>query len=474
MVDNCKMVVFSDKAYNAIIRETFEWDPVETGGILLGHVLDNGCWIVMEVLPPGYSEGREGDNVHHEWGYFEYNQRFVNYLANSVATQYKIPLELLGLWHRHPGSMDCFSTTDDGTNKAFASRNPNGAISGLVNVDPKLRMTMYYISHYDNGIGRPHYQTVDVEVGSDLIPEEYFAMQYYGGADDELHPLAPGRNGRQNQHDTNSNQYHDTNKPRGIDIERILDEQLGHNNSNQQSKGGNKSDDPVSGRFHQIEVILGKIRNNKLLFFPLIAVFFCFFIYMFWHGVKSVWPEKEKTVEMQQDKGGDISRTVRVVHEKITLNNQIPYQIETEPMIRGGIKWESSNLDVVFVDRRSRLCAVANGEATIDAVYEGQRLQIHVVVQLPDEDVPEVEINNGIYSESCSLYLGQTIKLRLKCADENFDMQQLQWESKDESIVTVDREGKITPIEEGTTDVCICLGDMVLDSIKIIVKTKEK
>ena len=63
MDNNCQLVVFSDKAYNAIIRETFEWDPVETGGILLGHILDNGCWIVMEVLPPGYGEGREGDNA---------------------------------------------------------------------------------------------------------------------------------------------------------------------------------------------------------------------------------------------------------------------------------------------------------------------------------------------------------------------------------------------------------------------------
>jgi hypothetical protein len=471
------MVVFSDKAYNAIIRETFEWDPVETGGILLGHILDNGCWIVMEVLPPGYSEGREGDNVHHEWGYFEYNQRFVNYLANSVATQYKIPLELLGLWHRHPGSMDCFSTTDDGTNRAFASRNPNGAISGLVNVDPKLRMTMYYISHNDNGMGRPHYQTVNVEVGSDLIPEEYFTMQYYGGADDDLHPEAPGRNRRQNQHRTNSNQYHtvgnETNKPQDIDIERILDEQLGRNNNNQQSNRGNQSDGHASGRFHQIEDALGKIRNNKILFFPLIAVFFCFFVYMFWHGVKSVWPQKEETVEIQQHEESDISRTVRVVPEKITLNNQTPYQIETDPRIPGGIKWESSNPNVVIVDGSSRLCAVANGEATVDAVYEGQCLQIHVIVLLPDEDVPEVEINNGIYSESCSLYLGQNVKLRLKCADENFDMQQLQWESKDETIVTVDQEGKVTPMAEGTTDICICHGDIVLDSIKITVKPEK-
>ena len=41
------MVVFSNKAYNAVIRESFDKDPVETGGILLGHTLDNGVWIVM-------------------------------------------------------------------------------------------------------------------------------------------------------------------------------------------------------------------------------------------------------------------------------------------------------------------------------------------------------------------------------------------------------------------------------------------
>ena len=197
MDNNCQLVVFSDKAYNAIIRETFEWEPVETGGILLGHVLDNGCWIVMEVLPPGYGEGREGDNVYHEMGYFEYNRKFVNYLAKSVAEQYEIPLELLGLWHRHPGGMDHFSGTDDGTNSTFAAQNPHGVISGLINVDPQLRITMYYLAHSDaRGFGHPNYQRVDVEVGSDLIPEEYFKLRYYQGAERDLHPYAPQRNNR--------------------------------------------------------------------------------------------------------------------------------------------------------------------------------------------------------------------------------------------------------------------------------------
>ena len=181
----CQMVVFSNKAYNAIIRESFDKDPVETGGILLGHILDNGVWIVMDVLPPGVKSI-------FETAYFEYDDAFVNYLAQSVANQYEIPLELLGLWHRHPGSMDVFSSTDDHTNSTFASQNPSGVISGLVNIDPRFRLTMYHMESPRNAIcqyTRPNYERVDVEVGDDIIPKKYFRLKYFDGEGSNLNPL---------------------------------------------------------------------------------------------------------------------------------------------------------------------------------------------------------------------------------------------------------------------------------------------
>lgn len=187
MSSHCHLVVFSNKAYNAIIRESFDKDPVETGGILLGHVLDNGVWIVMEVLPPGI-------NSIFQYAYFEYDEAFVNYLAQSVANQYERPLDLLGLWHRHPGNMDVFSTTDDGTNLTFARLNPAGVISGLVNIDPKFRFTMYHLDHpTSRPIGRPHYEVVDVEVGDDIIPDEYFRLRYVNGDEADLHPTIAQR-----------------------------------------------------------------------------------------------------------------------------------------------------------------------------------------------------------------------------------------------------------------------------------------
>ena len=185
MSNKCQMVVFSNKAYNAIIRESFDKDPVETGGILLGHILDNGVWIVMEVLPPGIK-------CIFERAYFEYDDAFVNYLAQSVANQYKISLELLGLWHRHPGSMNEFSSTDDGTNTTFAMQNSSGVISALVNIDPRFRLTMYHMENPRNveqRYARPDYECIDIEVGDDIIPKEYFQLRYYNGEESDLNPL---------------------------------------------------------------------------------------------------------------------------------------------------------------------------------------------------------------------------------------------------------------------------------------------
>lgn len=178
--ENCKLVVFSNKAWNAIVCETMRKDPVETGGILLGHILSNGYWIVMEVVPPGLKSI-------HQRAYFEYDTDYVNYAAYSLSKQYKAELSVLGLWHRHPGSMDVFSGTDDGTNATFAQMNTYGAISGLVNIDPKLRFTLRHVAY------PLHYQVVDVEVGDDLIPPQYFELKYSFG--ESLEPHIPTGNG---------------------------------------------------------------------------------------------------------------------------------------------------------------------------------------------------------------------------------------------------------------------------------------
>jgi hypothetical protein len=151
-------VVFSARAHAAIVAETFAEHPNETGGILLGHYR-SGVWHVIEAIDPG--PGSRFSPVS-----FEYDTAYVNHLARKVAGLYQLPLQLIGLWHRHPGSHDHFSDDDDITNRRYAGQSPDGAISCLVNLDPHFRITAYHVPQ------DLHYRRLPHQVGDGTIPAE--------------------------------------------------------------------------------------------------------------------------------------------------------------------------------------------------------------------------------------------------------------------------------------------------------------
>jgi hypothetical protein len=118
-----------------------------------------------------------------------YDQTYINHLTNKTARLYKHRLELLGLWHVHPSGSDTFSTADDRLNTDYASLRGSGAISGLVNLDPQFRLTMYHVT-------LPlHYTKVSVHVGDSLIPQDMFAVksltEFLIKGEGRHHPLPP-------------------------------------------------------------------------------------------------------------------------------------------------------------------------------------------------------------------------------------------------------------------------------------------
>ena len=151
-------VVFSDRAFAAIMAETTEKIKTETGGLFLGS-FEDGIWYVIEAIDPG-------PKSIFEVAYFEYDQQYTQHLINKIANLYDKKLTLIGLWHRHPGSFDQFSSTDDGTNSKYARMRKEGAISALVNIDPEFRLTMYHVA-------QPcRYSVIEYDVGNHLIPDE--------------------------------------------------------------------------------------------------------------------------------------------------------------------------------------------------------------------------------------------------------------------------------------------------------------
>lgn len=148
-------VLFSQRAHAAICAETMAHHPNETGGILLGHCIENR-WQVLEAIDPGPGALCTATT-------FSYDQAYVNHLAAKLARQYRQPLQLIGLWHRHPGSFDRFSSEDDITNRRFAQQSAHGALSCLVNLDPSFRLTAYHVPH------NLHYRQLPTTVSDALL-----------------------------------------------------------------------------------------------------------------------------------------------------------------------------------------------------------------------------------------------------------------------------------------------------------------
>lgn len=153
----CNKVVLSDRAFIQIFNESRARIQTETGGLLLGH-FDKGVWYVVEASDPGinakfFGSYHEGDDV------------YENHVCGVISRTYKYPLVFLGMWHRHPGSLDTFSGTDDRTNYKYAASAGNGCISAIVNYDPDFRITFYYVEQ--SGASHVLYTCVDIEVGND-------------------------------------------------------------------------------------------------------------------------------------------------------------------------------------------------------------------------------------------------------------------------------------------------------------------
>lgn len=173
--------VFSERAMIALLSETQEHIKTETGGVFLGHRCGNN-WYIVEAIDPGI-------NCVFKPAYFEYDDVYLNHLMNKIDRLYKRPMDIIGLWHRHPGSFDQFSGTDDETNIKYARRHPEGAISALVNIDPNFRVTMYHVA---NPLA---YRKVEYIVGDSFFPPEfltYASSQKYLNQINQPNPTGSG------------------------------------------------------------------------------------------------------------------------------------------------------------------------------------------------------------------------------------------------------------------------------------------
>ena len=108
------------------------------------------------------------------------------------------------------------------------------------------------------------------------------------------------------------------------------------------------------------------------------------------------------------------------------------------------LEWSSSNDAVAPVTPEGRVTAVGGGEAVITAKAGNMSATCKVRVSVPVTSV-------SVKPESATLYVGgESLALQATVLPEDADIREVVWESGNTAVATVDANGKVSPVAEGT------------------------
>ncbi len=127
---------------------------------------------------------------------------------------------------------------------------------------------------------------------------------------------------------------------------------------------------------------------------------------------------------------------------------------------KSSIGYTSSNTDVIEVAADGTLTVNGVGDATITATYKGLHDSVTLTVELPDtfNVVGEDTVN-----------MGDTLDL-----DVDPPFGTFEWSSSDETVATVDENGVVTPVGEGTATITATRNDGEEASKEITVNASKK
>jgi LPXTG-motif cell wall-anchored protein len=127
---------------------------------------------------------------------------------------------------------------------------------------------------------------------------------------------------------------------------------------------------------------------------------------------------------------------------------------------KSSIGYTSSNTDVIEVAADGTLTVNGVGDATITATYKGLQDSVTLTVELPD--------TFNVIGED-TVNMGDTLDL-----DVDPPFGTFEWSSSDETVATVDDNGVVTPVGEGTANITATRNDGEEASKEITVNASKK
>lgn len=127
---------------------------------------------------------------------------------------------------------------------------------------------------------------------------------------------------------------------------------------------------------------------------------------------------------------------------------QITASVSPEDATLQGVTYESRKPEVATVDENGVVTGVSRGSATIRVKSEDGYVQTSVTVQVrqPAEEI-QLELAKATLPE------GKTAAVKATVLPKDTNNKKLTWSSSDESIATVNREGRVKGIQPGTVTI---------------------
>ncbi len=131
------------------------------------------------------------------------------------------------------------------------------------------------------------------------------------------------------------------------------------------------------------------------------------------------------------------------------------------------ITWVSSNEKVATVDEKGKVIAVAGGEAVIRAMSttDGVFAECKITVKVSSKTLT-------IDKNEATLYLGETLTLKVELTPEDVTNKNIIWTSSDENVATVEN-GVVTPKGKGTAKITAKTEDTGLEAVCTVTVIKH-
>ena len=176
--------------------------------------------------------------------------------------------------------------------------------------------------------------------------------------------------------------------------------------------------------------------------------------------------EKNQVIEVTGIELGESS-----VEMTVGTSHKLTATVLPENATEKGVVWESKDESIASVDQEGLVSAVKEGSTQIIVSTANGNFSAYcsVTVKKTGADVSGITIDK----DELKLTVGNSFQLTATVLPENATEKGVVWESKDESIASVDQEGLVSAVKEGSTQIIVSTANGNFSAVCNVIIEKE-